>query len=70
MDMLQAFNTGHDGSMSTGHANSARDMLARLAVMCLMGTDIPMGAILGQISSAVDIVLHLGRFRDGSRGVV
>ncbi|MBE5957537.1 MAG: CpaF family protein [Lachnospiraceae bacterium] len=70
IDMLQAMNTGHEGSLSTGHANSARDMLSRLAVMCLMGADIPMSAIMGQISSAVDIVVHLGRFRDGSRGVV
>ena len=67
IDMIQAMNTGHDGSMSTGHANSARDMLARLETMILMGMEIPVSAIRGQISSGVDIIVHLGRLRDKSR---
>ena len=65
--MLQAMNTGHDGSMSTGHANSARDMLARLETMVLMGMDLPLSAIRGQIASGIDILVHLGRLRDKSR---
>lgn len=67
IDMIQAMNTGHDGSMSTGHANSTRDMLARLETMILMGMDLPLSAIRGQIASGIDIVLHLGRLRDRSR---
>ncbi len=68
IDMLQAMNTGHDGSMSTGHANSARDMMSRLETMVLMGAvDLPLGAIRGQIGSALDIVVFLGRLRDRSR---
>lgn len=69
-DMLQCLNTGHDGSMSTGHANSGRDMLARLENMVLMGMDLPLGAIRQQIASGVDIIVHLGRLRDRSRRVL
>ena len=65
--MMQAMNTGHDGSMSTGHANSARDMMARLETMVLMGMDLPIPAIRGQLSSGLDLVVHLGRLRDRSR---
>lgn len=61
---------GHDGSMSTGHANSGRDMLARLENMVLMGMDIPLMAIRQQIASGVDIIVHLGRLRDRSRRVL
>lgn len=68
LDMLQAMNTGHDGSLSTGHANSARDMLSRLETMVLQGSaDLPLKAIRQQISSAVDIIIHLSRLRDHSR---
>ncbi len=67
IDMIQAMNTGHDGSMSTGHANSAGDMLARLETMILMGMDLPLPAIRGQIASAIDLIVHLGRLRDRSR---
>ena len=67
MDMLQAFNTGHDGSLSTGHANSAKDMLSRLESMVLMGVELPLPAIRRQISGGIDIMVHLGRLRDGSR---
>lgn len=67
LDMLQAMNTGHDGSMSTGHARSARDMMARLETMAMMGGDLPLTAIREQIASAVDLMVHLGRDRDGSR---
>lgn len=70
IDMLQAFNTGHEGSLSTGHANSPRDMLARLETMVLMGMELPVSAIRRQIASAVDILVHLGRLRDGSRKVL
>ncbi len=71
LDFLQAANTGHDGSMSTGHANSARDMLLRLEVMVLMaGMELPLTAIRRQIASAVDIIVHLGRLRDKSRKVL
>lgn len=66
VDMLQAMNTGHR-SMSTGHANSAEDMLSRLEVMTMMGMDIPLSAIRGQIASGIDIIVHLGRLRDKSR---
>ncbi|MBQ1173461.1 MAG: Flp pilus assembly complex ATPase component TadA [Lachnospiraceae bacterium] len=59
--------TGHDGSLSTGHANSAKDMLTRLETMVLMGMDMPLDAIRRQIASAVDIIIHLGRLRDHSR---
>ena len=70
VDMMQCLNTGHDGSMSTGHANSARDMLSRLENMLLMGMDIPLPAIRKQIVSGIDIVVHLGRLRDRSRKVL
>lgn len=70
LDMLQAMNTGHDGSLSTGHANSPSDMLNRLETMTLMGMDLPLPAIRRQIASAVDLVVHLGRLRDGSRRVL
>ncbi|MDD7388458.1 MAG: CpaF family protein [Lachnospiraceae bacterium] len=70
LDMLQAMNTGHDGSISTGHANSSADMLTRLEMMVLMAADIPLAAIKSQIASAIDILVHLERFRDGSRKVV
>jgi pilus assembly protein CpaF len=68
--MMQAMNTGHDGSMSTVHSNSARDALARLENMVLMGNpNIPVRSIRGQISSAVDVVIHTERMRDGARRV-
>ena len=70
MDMLQAFNTGHDGSLSTGHANSARDMIMRLESMVLMGVEIPIAAIRRQIAGGIDILVHLGRLRDKSRRVL
>lgn len=70
IDMLQAMNTGHDGSMSTGHANSAVDMLSRLENMVLMGADLPLPAIRNQIASGIDILVHLGRLRDKSRRVL
>lgn len=70
IDMLTAMNTGHDGSISTGHANSAEDMISRLETMVLMGVDIPLPAVRKQIASAVDIIIHLGRLRDGSRKVL
>lgn len=69
-DMLQAFNTGHDGSLSTGHANSPKDMLSRLEMMTLMGMDIPLSAVQRQISAGIDIMVHLGRLRDRSRKVL
>lgn len=67
LDMLQAMNTGHDGSLSTGHSNSAEDMLRRLETMVLMGMELPLPAIRGQIASGIDILVHLGRLRDKSR---
>ena len=70
VDMLQALNTGHDGSLSTAHANSAEDMLSRLETMTLMGVDLPLEAIRRQIASGVDILIHLGRMRDKSRKVL
>lgn len=70
LDMIQAMNTGHDGSMSTGHANSARDMIARLEVMVLQGAELPVAAIRAQLASAIDLVIHLGRLRDKSRKVL
>ncbi len=70
IDMLQCLNTGHDGSMSTGHANSGKDMLARLENMVLMGMDLPLPAIRQQIASGVDIIIHLGRLRDKTRKVL
>ncbi len=70
LDMIQAMNTGHDGSMSTGHANSPEDMLSRLETMILMGTDMPLRAIRKQIASSIDIIIQLGRLRDHSRRVL
>ncbi len=70
IDMLAAMNTGHDGSISTGHANSAEDMMLRLESMVLMGVDLPIRAVRQQIASAIDIVIHLGRLRDRSRKVL
>lgn len=70
LDMLQAMNTGHDGSLSTGHGNSPEDMLKRLETMVLMAVDMPVSAIRGQIVSGIDIIVHLGRLRDKSRKVL
>lgn len=70
LDMLQAMNTGHDGSMSTGHGNSPADMMNRLETMVLMGVEMPLQAIRSQIASGIDIVVHLGRLRDKSRKVL
>ncbi|MHB9091370.1 MAG: ATPase, T2SS/T4P/T4SS family, partial [Chloroflexota bacterium] len=71
LDMLQAMNTGHDGSLTTLHSNSPRDTLARLETMVLMaGMDLPLRAIREQIASAVDLVVHQERLRDGTRRVV
>ena len=71
LDMLQAMNTGHDGSLSTGHANSSEDMLLRLEAMILMGEmELPLQAIRRQISSGIDILVHLGRMRDRTRKVL
>lgn len=70
LDMLQAMNTGHDGSLSTGHSNSPKDMLTRLETMVLMGMNMPIDAIRTQIASAIDIIVHLARQRDKSRKVV
>ena len=70
IDMLQAMNTGHDGSLSTGHANSPKDMLSRLETMVLMGMELPLPAIQRQIASALDLIVHLGRLRDKSRKVL
>jgi len=70
LDLLQAMNTGHDGSLSTGHANSPKDMLSRLETMVLMGAELPLPAVRSQIASAVDILVHLGRLRDRSRKVL
>ena len=69
-DMMQCLNTGHDGSMSTGHANSSQDMLSRLENMILMGIEIPLAAIRQQIASGIDIIIHLGRLRDKTRKVL
>ena len=70
LDVLQAMNTGHDGSLSTGHANSCKDMLSRLETMVLMGMELPLPAIRSQIASGIDILIHLGRLRDKSRKVL
>lgn len=70
LDMLQALNTGHDGSLSTGHGNSPSDMLARLETMVLLGVSLPVSAIRRQIASGIDIMVHLGRLRDKSRKVL
>lgn len=70
LDMLQAMNSGHDGSMSTGHGNSPKDMLFRIETMVLMGMQLPLAAVRRQISSAIEILVQLGRLRDGSRKVL
>ncbi|SEU02945.1 type II secretion system protein E [Lacrimispora sphenoides] len=70
LDMISAMNTGHDGSLSTGHGNSPRDMLSRLETMVLMGADIPLAAARSQVAAAIDILIHLGRLRDKSRRVL
>lgn len=70
VDMIQCLNTGHDGSLSTGHANSSKDMLSRLEMMILMGMELPLEAVRRQIASGLDIVIHLGRLRDKSRKVL
>lgn len=70
LELLQANNTGHSGSMSTGHANSCKDMLSRLETMVLMGMDLPLLAVRGQIASGIDILVHLGRMRDRTRKVL
>lgn len=70
IDMLQALNTGHAGSLSTGHANSSKDMISRLETMVLYGLEIPIQAIRGQIASALDIIVHLSRMKDKSRKVI
>lgn len=70
IDMLQALNTGHDGSLSTGHANSPSDMLSRLESLVLLAADIPLLAVRKQIASALDIIIHLGRLRDKTRRVL
>ena len=71
LEVLQANNTGHDGSLSTGHANSTRDMIARLETMVLMaGMELPVSAIRQQIASGIDLFVHLGRLQDGSRKVL
>lgn len=70
LDFLSAANTGHDGSLCTGHANSAKDMLSRIETMVLMGMDLPLPAIRRQMASAIDIIVHLGRLRDRSRKVL
>ena len=67
IDLLSANNTGHSGSLGTGHANSTKDMLGRLETMVLMGMELPVAAIRGQIASGIDLLVHLGRLRDKSR---
>lgn len=69
-DLLSALNTGHDGSLSTGHANNSKDMLKRLETMVLMGIDMPLDGIKGQIASGIDIIIHLSRLRDKTRRVM
>jgi pilus assembly protein CpaF len=70
LDMLQAMNTGHDGSICTVHSNSPRDTLSRVETMVLMaGVDLPVRAIREQVSSAIDLIVHQSRFKDGSRRV-
>lgn len=69
-DMLQALNTGHDGGLSTAHGNSCRDILSRLEMMVLMGMELPLPAIRQQITSGIDVIVHLGRLTDKSRRVL
>ena len=70
LDIVQAMSTGHDGSLSTGHGNSPKDMMTRLETMILMGIDMPVAAIRQQLTSAIDIIIHLGRLRDKTRRVL
>lgn len=70
LDMLQAMNTGHDGSLSSGHSNSAHDMVSRLETMVLSAAELPVAVVRQQISSAIDIFVHLSRLRDRSRRVM
>ncbi|HMR65008.1 MAG TPA: ATPase, T2SS/T4P/T4SS family, partial [Anaerolineae bacterium] len=71
LDMLQAMNTGHEGSLTTAHANSPRDSLSRLETMCLMaGMDLPIRAIREQVAAAIDLIIQISRLRDGSRKIV
>ena len=70
MDMIQAMNTGHDGSMSTGHANSIEGMLKRLEAMFMQAADFPVEAIRNQITEGIDVMIHMSRLRDGSRRVM
>ena len=70
LDMLQSLNTGHDGSLSTGHGNSPKDMLSRLEIMTLLAKDLPISAVRRQIASGIDIMVHLGRMRDKTRKVL
>ena len=70
LDLLQALNTGHDGSLSTAHANSIKDMVSRLETMVLMGVELPLEAIRRQIASGIEILVHLGRDREGKRKVM
>lgn len=70
LDMLQAMNTGHDGSLSTGHANSCKDMLKRIETMVLMGMKLPLEAVQAQIAAGIDVLVHLGRMRDKTRKVL
>lgn len=70
LDMVQAMSTGHDGSLSTGHGNGPKDMMTRLETMILMGIDMPVAAIRQQLTSAIDIIIHLGRLRDKTRRVL
>ena len=70
LDMVQAMSTGHDGSLSTGHGNSPKDMMTRLETMILMGIDMPVAAKRQQLTSAIDIIIHLGRLRDKTRRVL
>lgn len=70
LEMLQAMNTGHDGSISTGHGNSTKDMVTRLETMVLMAADLPLAAVRSQIASAIEIMIHVGRMRDKSRKVI
>lgn len=70
LEMLQAMNTGHDGSVSTGHGNSPRDMVTRLETMVLMAADLPLAAVRNQIASTLELMVHLGRMRDKSRKVL
>jgi len=70
LELLNSYNTGHDGGMSSGHGNNPKDMLARLETIVLMGTDLPLLAIRSQIASALDILIHLGQLWDKNRKVL